>query len=131
MTRDARSAAAAAARVPAMRRGPPDEGTRRPDPPRGVPADRAARPARDRDELLADQRAGERAARMTVDAQELVALLEVARLRAWLRALAELAGADALALVEHAIAADIWPAVDGGLPDGHGARRTGGSRSNI
>jgi hypothetical protein len=69
---------------------------------------------------------------MTDDALELVALLEVARLRAWLRALAELAGgADALALVEHAIAVDIWPAVDGGLPDGHGARRTGGSRSNI
>jgi hypothetical protein len=56
---------------------------------------------------------------------ELGALLEVARLRAWMRAIAALAGADAVAIAERAIGSDIWPA-DSCRSDGTGARRTGG-----
>ncbi len=56
------------------------------------------------------------------------ALLEVARLRAWLRAVSALAGPDAIALVERAIESDAWPAVgDDDRSDGTGSRRTGGS----
>lgn len=60
--------------------------------------------------------------------EEAGALLEVARLRAWLRALAALAGPDAIGMIERAIESDTWPAVgDDDRSDGTGARRTGGS----
>jgi hypothetical protein len=50
-----------------------------------------------------------------VDAQT-----EAERLREWIRAIAALAGPDAIALAERAIAGELWPAA---LSDGHGTRR--------
>ena len=59
--------------------------------------------------------------------EEAGALLEVARLTAWLRAISALAGPDAIALVERAIESGTWPAVgDDDRSDGTGSRRTGG-----
>lgn len=60
-----------------------------------------------------------------IPVDELAALLEVARLRAWLRDLAAMDHPDAVGMVERIIASDGWPA---GAGDGHGARRTGGLR---
>jgi hypothetical protein len=50
--------------------------------------------------------------------------LELERMRAWVRAIAALAGPEAIGVAERAIAAaSAWPA---GYTDGHGARRGGG-----
>jgi hypothetical protein len=61
---------------------------------------------------------------MIAGAGELAALLEVARLQAWLRALAALAGPDAVGMIERAIEGEIWPVDE--RSQGTGVRRTGG-----
>lgn len=71
--------------------------------------------------------------RQLSDAQEdeRLALVECARLRAWLREFAEIAGPDAMGVAERVILGDdLWPAGrdrdELAGPQSHGARRSGG-----